>query len=138
MFASTHDTRPSDAVRRVMMWPVAVTPCGATMRQVAEALAADEIGILPVVSNGHLVGVVSERDVVRHLANGAKPDHALVDDIMTIGLLHVTSETSIAEAARLMVEAGVRHLPVLDNGAIAGIVSVRDVLAVLTEAAVKE
>jgi CBS domain-containing protein len=131
MFTSTRDTQPHDAVRRVMMWPVAVTPCGTTMRQVAEALAADEIGILPVIANEHLVGVVSERDVVRHLANGADPDHVLVEDIMTTDLLQVTPETSIAEAAQLMVEAGVRHLPVLDGEAVAGVVSARDVLAVL-------
>ena len=135
MFISTHDARPADAVRRVMMWPVAVTPCGATMRQVAESLAADEIGILPVIAeNGHLVGVVSERDVVRHLANGAEPDHLLAEDIMTTELLQVSPETPIGEAARLMVEAGVRHLPVLDGDAIAGIVSARDVLAVLAGA----
>jgi CBS domain-containing protein len=108
------------------------------MRQVAESLTADEIGILPVLSNGHLVGVVSERDLVRHLANGAEPDHVLVEDIMTTDLLQVTSETSIAEAAQLMVEAGIRHLPVLNDGAVAGIVSVRDVLAVLTETAAKD
>jgi CBS domain-containing protein len=135
MFTSTRETRPSDAVRQVMMWPVAVTPCGTTLRQVAESLTADEIGILPVISNGHVVGVVSERDVVQHLANGAEPDHALVEDIMTTDLLEITPETPIADAAHLMIEGGVRHLPVLDDGAVAGIVSVRDVLAVLVKAA---
>jgi CBS domain-containing protein len=136
MFTSPREVRLADAVQTVMMWPVAVTPCGATMRQVAESLSADEVGILVVVANGHLVGVVSERDVVRHLADGANPDHVLVEDIMTTELLEVKPETPIAEAARLMVEAGVRHLPVLDGDAVAGIVSARDVLALLARATV--
>lgn len=134
MFASRHQVRPSDEVRTVMMWPVAVTPCGASMREVAESLAADEIGILPVMANGHLVGIVSERDVVRHLAADAEPDHLSAEDIMTTDLVKVAPESSIMDAARLMVEAGVRHLPVLDGDAVAGIVSARDVLAVLARA----
>jgi CBS domain-containing protein len=101
---------------------------------VAESLTADEIGILVVIANGRLVGVVSERDVVQHLAAGADPDHIVVEDIMTTELLQVTPETPIAEAARLMVDAGVRHLPVLDGNAVAGIVSARDVLALLAQA----
>jgi CBS domain-containing protein len=131
MFASTHHVSPSDEVRTVMMWPVAVTTCGATMREVAESLAADEIGVLPVTANGAIVGIVSERDVVRHLADGADPDHLTAEDIMTTDMIKVAPATSIAEVARVMVEAGIRHVPVLDGDAIAGIVSARDALGVL-------
>ncbi|MDX6367441.1 MAG: hypothetical protein QOK30_2517 [Nocardioidaceae bacterium] len=131
MFASTHQASPSDEVRTVMMWPVAVTTCQATMREVAESLAADEIGVLPVTANGTIVGIVSERDVVRHLGAGADPEHLTAEDIMTTDMIKVALQTSIAEVARVMVEAGVRHLPVLDGDAIAGIVSARDALGVL-------
>jgi CBS domain-containing protein len=125
---------PSDPVSRIMMWPVAAVPSRATMRDVAESLAADEIGILPVTSNGAIVGVVSERDVARHLANGAHPDHLYAADIMTTDVLDITPDTEITAVAQLMLESGVRHLLVLDGDAVAGIVSVRDVLAVLTTA----
>jgi CBS domain-containing protein len=125
---------PSDPVSRIMMWPVAAVPSRATMRDVAESLAADEIGILPVTSNGAIVGVVSERDVARHLANGANPDHLYAADIMTTDVLDITPDTEITAVAQLMLESGVRHLLVLDGDAVAGIVSVRDVLAVLTTA----
>jgi len=114
MFASTHHASPSDEVRTVMMWPVVVTACEATMREVAESLAADEIGLLPVAASGTIVGIVSERDVVHHLGEGADPDHVTAKDIMTTDMIKVAPETSIAEVARVMVEAGVRHLPVLD------------------------
>ncbi len=61
----TSQVRPTDSVRKVMMWPVAVIDGAASMRQAAEALAADEIGVLLVLEHGALVGVVSERDLVR-------------------------------------------------------------------------
>ena len=134
MMISEAHPRPTDQVRKIMMWPVAATPSQATMREIAESLSADEIGILPITANGSIVGMVSERDVARHVANGANPDHVCAADIMSTNVLDVTPETEITAAAQLMLEAGVRHLMVRDGDAVAGIVSVRDVLAVLTQA----
>jgi CBS domain-containing protein len=130
--------RPSDPVRKVMMWPVAVIDGAASMRQAAEALAADEIGVLLVLEHGALVGVVSERDLVRHLAADANPDHLDVQDIMTVDLVAVTPHDTVLDAAKQMLAAGVRHLPVQEDELVAGVVSVRDVLAVLTDAAAEE
>jgi len=134
MMITEANPRPTDPVRKIMMWPVAATPSQATMREIAESLAADEIGILPITANGSIVGMVSERDVARHVANGANPDHVCAADIMSTDVLDVTPETEIIAVAQLMLEAGVRHLMVRDGDAVAGIVSARDVLAVLSRA----
>jgi CBS domain-containing protein len=129
--------RPSDPVRKIMMWPVAVIDGAASMLQAAEALAADEIGVLLVIENGALVGVASERDLVRHLAEDANPDHLEVRDIMTVDLVAVAPDDTVLDAAQRMLDAGVRHLPVEEDDRLAGVVSVRDVLSVLADAVVR-
>jgi CBS domain-containing protein len=101
-------------------------------------LAADGIGALGVVENGHLVGVVSERDVVHHLAQGANPDHVTAADVMTTDLVTARPDDRILDTARRMVEAQVRHLPVLRGDEVAGFVSMRDLFEVLLDVAAHE
>ena len=122
---------PASQVRSVMVWPVATVDGGATLSEVAEALAADEIGALCVIGDGNLAGIVSERDVVAHVATGADPAHLSAADVMSNDLVTVAPDDSVLVAARRMVDAQVRHLPVLDDGLIAGIVSMRDLFTVL-------
>jgi CBS domain-containing protein len=116
-----------------MVWPVATVPGDASLLEVAESLAADHIGALGVVENGHLVGVVSERDVVTHLSQGANPEHVTAADVMTTDLVTAHPDDPILDTARRMVEAQVRHLPVIDGDAIAGFVSMRDIFEVLVD-----
>ncbi len=136
--SSTRTTHATDAISRIMVWPVATVPGEASLRQVAESLAADGIGALGVVEGGHLVGVVSERDVVTHLAQGANPEHVTVAEVMTTELVTARPDEPILDAARRMLDAEVRHLPVIDGGDIAGFVSMRDVFEVLVEVAAHE
>jgi CBS domain-containing protein len=130
---SVHPFSPVSPVRSVMVWPVATIDHDVTLTEVAEALAADEIGALCVVENGALAGIVSERDVITHLAAGADPGHLSAGDVMTSDVVTVGPEESVRAAARRMHDDQIRHLPVLDDGAIAGIVSIRDLLAVLVD-----
>jgi CBS domain-containing protein len=120
-------------VRKIMMWPVAVVDGSATLEEVAEALAADEIGAVCVTEDGRLAGIVSERDVVVHVASGADLSHLTAAEVMSNDLVTVSPEDTVRVAARQMEEAQVRHLPVLDQGRIAGIVSIRDLLTVLVD-----
>lgn len=122
---------PASDVRKVMTWPVATVDGGATVNEVAEALAADEIGAVCVTEDSRLAGIVSERDVVVHVATGADLSHLTANDVMSNDLVNVSADDSVLIAARRMEEAQVRHLPVLDDGKIAGIVSIRDLFAVL-------
>ena len=136
--SSRRSMHPTDVVARVMVWPVATVPGEASLLEVAEALAADGIGALGVVENGHLVGVVSERDVVHHLAQGANPDHVTAADVMATDLVTARPDDRILDTARRMVEAQVRHLPVLQRDEIAGFVSMRDLFEVLLDVAAHE
>ena len=136
--SSKRSMHPTDAVSRIMVWPVAVVPGEASLLEVAESLAADGIGAVGVVENGHLAGVVSERDVVSHLAQGANPEHVTAADVMTTDVLTAHPHDLILDAARRMVEAQIRHLPVIDEGMIAGFVSMRDIFEVLLDVAAHE
>jgi CBS domain-containing protein len=136
--SSTRSTHPTDAISRTMVWPVATVPGEASLLEVAESLAADGIGALGVVEGGHLVGVVSERDVVTHLAHGANPEHVTAAEVMTTDLVTARPDEAILDAARRMLDAEVRHLPVVDGGDIAGFVSMRDLFEVLVEVAAHE
>ena len=132
MYARTvRPVTPASQVRSVMVWPVATVDGGATLTEVAEALAADEIGALCVTEDGRLAGIVSERDVVTHVAVGADPEHLSAADVMSNDLVTVAPDDLVLVAARRVVDAQVRHLPVLDDGLIAGIVSMRDLFTVL-------
>jgi CBS domain-containing protein len=135
---SRRSMHPTDVVARIMVWPVATVPGEASLREVAESLAADGIGAVGVVENGHLAGVVSERDVVSHLAQGANPEHVTAAEMMTTDLVTAHQDDPILDTARRMVEAEVRHLPVVDEEKIAGFVSMRDIFAVLLDVASHE
>ena len=126
---------PYDPVSRVMSWPVATIDSDATLQEAAEELAADNIGVLLVLRDGALVGIVSERDVVVHVAAGADLTHLNVGEVMAGDLVTTPPQATIAAAALTMAEADVRHLPVLDDQLIAGLVSIRDVVPVLANGA---
>jgi CBS domain-containing protein len=139
MFTSSkRSIHPSDAIARIMVWPVATVPGEATLLEVAESLAADGIGAIGVVENGHLAGVVSERDVVIHLAQGANPEHVTAADVMATDLVTAHPNDPILDTARRMVEAQIRHLPVIEEDKIAGFVSMRDIFEVLIDVASHE
>ena len=121
-------TAPDVTVKSLMKWPVAVVAESTSLRQVAEALVADEVGALAVVEHGHLIGVISERDVVRQVAAGVDAEHKRAGDMMSTEPVTVTPEDTVEHAAALMREAEVRHLPVVDGTELVGFVSIRDVL----------
>ena len=135
MYTQAHRARPDSPVEEVMVWPVATIPPEATVLEVADALSADEIGALLVLRGGTPVGMISERDIIGHLAAGANSEHLTAGEIMTTDVVTVGPHDSVLSAAMQMRDAGVRHLPVLDDeGRIAGMVSIRDALDVLVQA----
>jgi CBS domain-containing protein len=126
---------PYDPVSRLMSWPVATIDSDATLEEAAEALAADNIGVLVVLRDSGLAGILSERDVVVHVAAGTDLTHLTVGEVMAGDLVTTPPDASIVSAAQTMVDADVRHLPVLDGPLIAGVISIRDVVPVLADAA---
>lgn len=131
----TLTVHPTDIVERVMVWPVATLDADATLREAAESLAADGIGALVVLDHGRLAGVLSERDVVNHLAQGGNPDHLTVGEVMTTDLITAQVDETVLAVAQRMVDAEIRHLPVTHQDEIAGMVSIRDLFEILLRAA---
>ncbi|MGH3364269.1 MAG: CBS domain-containing protein [Nocardioidaceae bacterium] len=122
-------------VTTVMSWPVATIDHAAPLLAAAETLAGDDVGALAVMREGALAGILSERDVVAHVGLGSNLEHLTVGEVMAADVVTIRTTTSVLGAARAMVEADVRHLPVLDGDGLSGMVSVRDLLAVFAEAA---
>jgi CBS domain-containing protein len=119
-----------DPVRAIMTSPPATVDVAVSMREAAEQLATEEIGALLVIGDGAL-GVLSERDLVALVASGADLTKLQAGDVLNSDLVWVAPDVTIRDAGVLMLEAGVRHLPVGDGQNAIGIVSIRDVLAVL-------
>ena len=100
-----------------------------TVADIAGQLASRRIGALPVVDDGRLVGILSERDIVQALAtHGAAALDLPASALMTTKLSTATRGTTVGEAMRMMTDGRFRHLPVLENGALIGIVSIGDVV----------
>jgi len=122
---------PADPVRSIMVHTVLTIDAGASLREVAEALHRGGVGALVVTEGAQPSGVVSERDVVRALAEGGDPDAVWAGDSMTPDPIWADPEQTIAEVAEQMRLHEIRHVPVRQDGQLAGIVSMRDVLDVL-------
>lgn len=96
---------------------------------VVARLAEKRIGALPVVENGQVLGIFSERDVIYGLAShGAALMAKRVGDVMTAPAITVTADTPILSALSLMTRRRIRHLPVADGVQIAGFVSIGDLV----------
>jgi CBS domain-containing protein len=111
---------------------ITITPTESVASLLAQ-LAEHNVGALLVVdtgNDGRVIGVVSERDVVRRIAErGAALLEASVEEIMTAMIVSCSSHDSIDSVAETMTERRVRHMPVIDDGELVGIVSIGDVVS---------
>jgi CBS domain-containing protein len=109
---------------------VATVAPTATLADLIGELARYNVGALPVVdAEGRLVGIVSERDVVRQLhANGPDSLYLQISEFMTAGVTTCAPGDKVADLARVMTAGRFRHLPVLVDGQLAGIVSIGDLV----------
>ena len=91
------------------------------------------VGSVVVADGPELVGIFTERDVLRLAGANASFGTTLLRDVMSPAPLTVTPDVGILDAAQLMGERNLRHLPVVENGNLVGIVSIKDVLGFLAE-----
>lgn len=93
-------------------------------------MAEKNIGLIVVMENTAIVGVLSERDCVRRLVlAGKSPEATSVGDIMVRDVVKVDIASTFADCLRLMHEHRIRHLPIVENGVAIGIISIRDLLS---------
>ena len=111
--------------------PICLT-AGQTIREAAAILSDHEIGAAPVLAGDRLVGMFSERDILRRaVAAGRDLDAMRVAEAMTPDPRTVSTETSLVEALALMIEGNFRHLPVVDGGGrVIAMLSMRDIPSV--------
>jgi CBS domain-containing protein len=120
--------RISDVLRQKGTAVATIAP-DATVRQLLTTLREHNIGATVVTDGDAVVGIVSERDIVRKLdERGAELLGARVSEIMTRDVLTCAPEDTVDSLAETMTERRIRHMPVLDHGRLAGIVSIGDVV----------
>lgn len=111
---------------------VRVAPDDNVRDAIMRMLEAD-VGSVAVCDGTRLVGIFTERDVLRLAGDGARMDDLRVGDVMTTRLVTVSADDDILAAARLMGEKRIRHLPVLQGENVLGVLGIRDVLGALAE-----
>ena len=108
-----------------------------TLRALAAALSTADIGAALVRRDDGTVGIVSERDVTRALADDADPDAVWAADIMTEELVTADADETILQVALRMIDEGIRHIAVVEQDDIVGVVSSKDVFLAFAEDALE-
>jgi len=113
---------------------VVMIPSNSTIADAIEKLAVERIGtVLLTDEEGALAGILSERDVIRVIAlHGDAALGKQIDDVLTYSsssiVITCTVETTVEEARQIMGAQGIRHLPVIEDDSLVGIISIRDIL----------
>jgi CBS domain-containing protein len=114
-------------LREIMATDVAYVSLEDNVFEAASLMRDHDIGMVPVVEQGRLRGVITDRDlVVRGIAE-KKPNSSTVSEVMSSRLVYGTPDMSVDEAAQLMADAQVRRLPVVENERLVGVISLGDI-----------
>jgi CBS domain-containing protein len=104
---------------------------GDSLSDAARKMWEQQTGSLLVMEGDVLLGIITERDILRSVATGTELDKTKVEEVMVRDLITIEPGASLREAARVMTEKWIRHLPVLDRGKLVGILSQRDLAGIL-------
>jgi len=105
----------------------------ATALEAIRRMAEAGVGSVAVCDGSRLVGIFTERDVLRLAGEAAALDEVRVSDAMTRDVTTISADADLVSAARLMGERRIRHLPVVEGENLLGMIGIRDVLAALAE-----
>ena len=109
--------------------PITVTPA-TTILQCAQLMKRKKVGSVVVQEKGDFVGILTERDIVRRVIAGGISPKKKVREAMSSEMLTIAPEQDIFEALSLMRDADVRHLPVVSDGQLFGLVTMKDILKI--------
>jgi citrate synthase len=122
--------RGRGTVGSLMSAPPVTAMADETVARAAGRMREQEVGSVVVVEDGRAVGILTERDLVRLSAEGARPGSVSVGEWMTPDPDVIGPDEPVTQAFRALAERGYRHFPVVENGAVVGVVSIRDLLRV--------
>jgi len=114
----------SDSVSRIMTRSVVTIRSDRNAIEALQTMAKKGIGSVIVTKNGLPVGIVTERDIIRRLARDRKVLDREVSSVMSKSLIHVSPETPILQAIRIMRRNNIRRLPVIEGSRLRGIVTI--------------
>ncbi len=123
------------AIGDVMRTRVVTVAPGDSARLAVLRMLEEGVGSVAVCDAGHLVGIFTERDVLGLAGDGTDLDSVRIGDVMTRDPVTVDAGVQVLDAARLMGERKIRHLPVVEGDLLLGMVGIRDVLGSLVERA---
>ena len=129
-FKRTEELFPERSLRQILPSRrpvVAVAPADPVARALA-LMAEHDIGVVLVLDGERLAGILSERDLVRHAGSGPALRDLRVDELMTRDVATVDADAQFRQCMVLMDARGARHLPVVENGRVVAVVSLRDLL----------
>jgi CBS domain-containing protein len=124
-------TEAAVKVREAMTEHVLTMTPGRSLRDAARFLVDHNVGAAVILDPEQPgPGIITERDLVRSLGSGEDPDHELVGDHLTSDATFADGDWGLEDAADAMAAGGFRHLVVIDNGDVVGIISMRDIIHV--------
>jgi CBS domain-containing protein len=121
-------------VSEIMTKAAVIDEAGDTLVEAARKMWKQQTGSLLVLDGEDLVGIITERDILKAVATGASLEQARISEVMTKDVITVGPGTKLREAAKIMAEKWIRHLPVVDAGRLVGVISQRDLAGVLAGA----
>ncbi len=102
----------------------------ATLKEAIKKMKENDVGSIIITKNGELLGILTERDVVRLIAQGV-PLEVSLEDVMNKDPITASPNDDVLVVAHKMVTHGLRHMPVVEKGKVVGVVSIKDVLRYL-------
>jgi CBS domain-containing protein len=105
-----------------------------TLAEACDKMRQAQTSSMLIMDGERLIGIVTERDVVKTVAQGLDPKQTSVKDIMTTDIVTIGPMTTLKEAANIMATKWIRHLPILEGSKVVGMISQRDLTGVLAGA----
>jgi CBS domain-containing protein len=122
-------TTPISAVMKRKTGEVWSVPPDASVYRAIEMMAEKQVGALLVIVQGELLGIISERDYARKvILKGRSSKETAVSEIMSSPVIFVSAQHTVGDCMRIITENRIRHLPVVQNGAVVGLISIGDLV----------
>jgi CBS domain-containing protein len=117
-------------VRDIMKKDVMATKQDATIKEAASVMSNRHIGSLVVLEKEKIVGIITERNILKSIADGLDPELTTVEEVMTKNVITIEPDKTIDDAVGLMAQHGIKKLPVVDGDKLVGIITASDIIVV--------